>query len=104
MTWDPELAELAHRKQLAAQLGGPERVERQHATGRLTVRERLDALLGAFLLLSAVQFDPRQAKGLDAALQTLAEQPYGVVALVVATVGLLAYGLWSYVEAAYRDL
>jgi acetyl-CoA carboxylase carboxyltransferase component len=45
MTWDPELAELAHRKRLAAQLGGEERVARQHATGRRTVRERLDALL-----------------------------------------------------------
>jgi acetyl-CoA carboxylase carboxyltransferase component len=45
VTWDPELAELAHRQQLAARLGGPERVERQHATGRATVRERLDALL-----------------------------------------------------------
>jgi acetyl-CoA carboxylase carboxyltransferase component len=47
MTWDPELAELAHRKQLAAELGGAERVARQHATGRRTVRERLDALLDA---------------------------------------------------------
>jgi acetyl-CoA carboxylase carboxyltransferase component len=45
MTWDPELAELAHRTSLAAQLGGEERVARQHASGRMTVRERLDALL-----------------------------------------------------------
>ena len=62
------------------------------------------ALLGVFLLLAAIRFDAKEAKGLDAALQTLAQQPYGVVALVAATVGLLAYGLWSYVEAAYRDL
>jgi acetyl-CoA carboxylase carboxyltransferase component len=47
MTWDPELTELAHRKTLAAELGGAERVARQHATGRLTVRERIDALLDA---------------------------------------------------------
>ena len=47
MTWDPELAELAHRKQLAAELGGEERVTRQHASGRLTVRERIDALVDA---------------------------------------------------------
>jgi propionyl-CoA carboxylase beta chain len=44
MTWDPELAELAHRQQLAHRLGGLERVERQHANGRLTVRERIDLL------------------------------------------------------------
>lgn len=61
-------------------------------------------LLGVFLLLAAVRFDAKEAKGLDAALQTLAQQPYGVVALLTATVGLLAYGLWSYVEAAYREL
>ena len=62
------------------------------------------ALLGVFLLIAAIRFDAKEAKGLDAALQTLAQQPYGVVALLTATVGLLAYGLWSYVEAAYRDL
>src|SRR3954447_6848245 len=47
MTWDPELAELAHRRELAARLGGAERVSRQHASGRLTVRERIDRLVDA---------------------------------------------------------
>ncbi|GAC1445145.1 MAG: hypothetical protein NVSMB55_24540 [Mycobacteriales bacterium] len=46
-TWDPELAELAHRRELAARLGGAERVQRQHATGRLTVRERIERLVDA---------------------------------------------------------
>jgi propionyl-CoA carboxylase beta chain len=43
--WDAELTELEHRKQLAAAMGGEERVERQHAAGRLTVRERIARLL-----------------------------------------------------------
>ncbi len=47
MTWEPELQELARRRALAHELGGAERVARQHATGRLTVRERIDALLDA---------------------------------------------------------
>jgi acetyl-CoA carboxylase carboxyltransferase component len=47
MTWDPELAELAHRTELAARLGGEERVARQHSSGRLTVRERIGRLLDA---------------------------------------------------------
>jgi acetyl-CoA carboxylase carboxyltransferase component len=47
MTWEPELEELARRKELAAQLGGEERVQRQHATGRLTVRERIEHLVDA---------------------------------------------------------
>ena len=44
-TWQPELDELAHRKGLAAQLGGAERVARQRANGRRTVRERVGDLL-----------------------------------------------------------
>jgi acetyl-CoA carboxylase carboxyltransferase component len=45
MTWEPELEELARRRALVHELGGEERVARQHATGRRTVRERIDALL-----------------------------------------------------------
>lgn len=45
MTWQPELDELRRREELARRMGGPEKVERQHAQGRLTVRERVAALL-----------------------------------------------------------
>lgn len=44
-TWQPEIDEIERRKSFAAQLGGEERIERQHASGRLTARERIDALL-----------------------------------------------------------
>lgn len=42
MSWKPELDEIARRKQLADQMGGPERVARHVAAGRLPVRERVD--------------------------------------------------------------
>lgn len=45
MVWEPEVEELERRKQLAAELGGPERIARQHSDGKLTVRERIDRLL-----------------------------------------------------------
>ncbi|MCW3067345.1 MAG: methylmalonyl-CoA carboxyltransferase, partial [Solirubrobacterales bacterium] len=45
VTWEPELEELRRREALAHELGGAERVERQRASGRLTVRERIDRLL-----------------------------------------------------------
>ncbi len=45
MTWDPELEALRRRRELAANLGGEERVARHKAAGKLTVRERIDALL-----------------------------------------------------------
>jgi acetyl-CoA carboxylase carboxyltransferase component len=47
MTWQPELDELRRRQELAEQMGGPEKIRRQHDAGRLTVRERLAALLDA---------------------------------------------------------
>ena len=44
MSWEPELDELRRREKLARRMGGEERVERQHASGRLTVRERIERL------------------------------------------------------------
>ncbi len=43
--WEAELAELRQRQALARELGGKDRVARQHAGGRLTVRERIDRML-----------------------------------------------------------
>jgi acetyl-CoA carboxylase carboxyltransferase component len=44
MSWDKEIDGIAERRRIAAELGGAEAVEKQHAAGRLTVRERIDAL------------------------------------------------------------
>jgi len=43
--WEPELDELRRREALAEELGGPERVRRQHDGGRLTIRERVEKLV-----------------------------------------------------------
>src|SRR5580658_3479266 len=45
MTWQPELDEVRRRRDLTERMGGPDKVLRQHEAGRLTVRERLAALL-----------------------------------------------------------
>jgi acetyl-CoA carboxylase carboxyltransferase component len=45
MSWQKELDELEARIALAHQMGGEERVARQHAGGRLTVRERIARML-----------------------------------------------------------
>ena len=47
MSWLPEAEEIAQRRKWAEQLGGPEAIARQHAQGRLTVRERIGALVDA---------------------------------------------------------
>src|SRR5437588_930686 len=45
VSWEPELQELRRREELARRMGGEERVERQRASGRLTVRERVERLV-----------------------------------------------------------
>lgn len=45
MSWQSEVDEIKRRIELAKQMGGEANVARQHANGRLTVRERIDRLL-----------------------------------------------------------
>jgi len=45
VSWKPEIDELDARRRLAQAMGGPEKVARHRANGKLTVRERIDRLL-----------------------------------------------------------
>ncbi len=45
MSWEKELEELKRRQALAEKMGGAEKIARQKERGKLTARERLDALL-----------------------------------------------------------
>lgn len=45
MSWEKEVEDLHRKRALAKQQGGDERVARHHAKGRLTIRERIAALL-----------------------------------------------------------
>ena len=45
MSWEGEIKELERRRYLAKQQGGKAGIAKQHARGRLTVRERFDAVL-----------------------------------------------------------
>ncbi len=44
MSWQDEVDELRRQEKKARQMGGPERVAKQHEKGRMTVRERIDRL------------------------------------------------------------
>lgn len=61
-------------------------------------------MVGLFLIVADVQRNPHQAKGLDSALKTLVHQPLGPVLLDIVALGLVAYGIYSFVEARYRRL
>ncbi len=45
MSWKAEIDEIHKQRQLAEACGGPDAVEKQHAAGKLTVRERIARLL-----------------------------------------------------------
>ena len=47
MTWKPETDEIKRRSEYAEALGGADSIKRHHDQGRLTVRERIAALLDA---------------------------------------------------------
>jgi len=47
MAWQPEADEIAARRALAEALGGEEAIQRHHAQGRLTIRERIADLVDA---------------------------------------------------------
>lgn len=61
-------------------------------------------LIGVFLLRAAWQYDPQEAIGLDEALAKLAAGPYGPYLLGAVAGGLLAYGLFCFVQARYREV
>lgn len=53
------------------------------------------ALIGWFLIRSAIQVNPKEAVGLDGALLKLMQQPYGVFLAGAVALGLLAFGIYS---------
>lgn len=61
-------------------------------------------IIGGFLLLAAWQVDPSEARGLAGALQALQEQSYGWVLLGIIAIGLLAFGIYSLIEAIWRNI
>jgi hypothetical protein len=61
-------------------------------------------LIGVFLVKAAVEFDSKEAIGLDGALQKLANAPHGPLLLGATALGLAAFGLFCCVQAYYRDV
>jgi Domain of Unknown Function (DUF1206) len=70
----------------------------------LLARAVVFTLIGAFVIKAAIEYDPREAIGLDGALQKLANHSYGSWLLGLTAAGLLAYAVFCFVEARYREL
>lgn len=62
------------------------------------------AIVGALVITAAMQHDPTASRGLDAALRTLAQQPWGDRLLYVVASGFTAYGLFTLAQSRYRKV
>lgn len=59
------------------------------------------AVVGVLFVVAAVKKSPGKASGLDGALHTLREQPFGTVLLVLVALGLAAFGIYCFARARY---
>src|ERR1700751_5230207 len=75
MSWDAEARETAERRRFAEALGGPERIERQHATGRQTIRERLHQMVDAGTFQEVGRLTG-SGQYVDGALKSVTPAPY----------------------------
>jgi hypothetical protein len=84
---------------------GARKAIRAIGTVGVTARGVVFALLGLLLVRAAMDFDPNEAQGIDGTLRTIADRAYGQVLLMLAALGLVAFGVYSgIVEARYRKL
>ncbi|GLW34779.1 DUF1206 domain-containing protein [Actinoplanes regularis] len=90
------------------------RVERMPAAGRQPIL-RLGmagymakgvayAIAGVLFVAAAVTYDPDKARGLDAALKTLAGYSWGVWLLALIAAGIAAFGVYCLAQAKYRKI
>ena len=81
----------------------------RHWHGRLgslgyASRMVVSCLVGVFLVKAALEYDPKAAVGIDGVLAKLSHQSYGHFLLGVVAAGLIAFGVYSIMDARYRRI
>jgi uncharacterized protein DUF1206 len=69
-----------------------------------TARGIVFAVVGVFVVVAAITFDPGKAQGLDGALRKIATTPLGPWLLVAVALGLVIFGIYSWCEARWRKI
>ena len=62
------------------------------------------AIVGVLLAEAALTNDASKSRGLDAALRTLAAQPFGALLLIVVAAGFASFGVYCFYQARYRKV
>jgi hypothetical protein len=61
-------------------------------------------VIGVSLIRAAILYNPKAARGTSGAMQQIAAQPFGGWMLVVIAIGLIAYGIYAFINARYRRI
>lgn len=56
-------------------------------------------IIGGLIAYAAITHDPDKAGGLDAALRTIADAPFGMFLLILTALGFIAYGAYCFADA-----
>lgn len=59
---------------------------------------------GILVIVATLQADPAKASGVDAAVKTLGQAPFGKFLLILAALGLAAFGAYSFVRSRYNRM
>lgn len=62
------------------------------------------AALGLLFVVATIQHDPEDSTGIDGALKAVRDQPFGMPALVLIGLGLIAYGVYLAFRARYDKM
>jgi hypothetical protein len=60
--------------------------------------------VGALMLMAGLKTRSRDATGVGGALQMMEGQPYGEVLMITVALGLIAFGVFAFIEARYRRI
>jgi hypothetical protein len=61
-------------------------------------------VIGVLTAIAAITADPSKTGGLDKALHTMAEQPFGVALLIAVALGFAAFGVYCFGDARCRRM
>lgn len=70
----------------------------------ITARGFVFVIVGILLIVAAWTHNATKATGLDAALKTLRNQPFGGLLLGIVATGLVIFGIYGLAEARYRHI
>ncbi|WP_409250909.1 DUF1206 domain-containing protein [Bacillus sp. SCS-153A] len=70
----------------------------------LMARGVVFCITGYFLIQTAITTNPNKAKGLDAALSEIAQQPFGKWMLGLVAIGLAAYGVFQILKGKNKNM